>query len=166
MKILTTERLGLREFEMADAAFMLRLLNDEGWKKNIGDKNICDLAGAVNFIEQKICPSYEEHGFGLYLVYLLDRNEPIGMCGLVSREGLDAPDVGFAIIQEYCGHGYATEAAQSILDFAKEQLDLEVVVGITSETNEASARVLEKIGLKYKKLVNVPGYDLPSRYFA
>jgi RimJ/RimL family protein N-acetyltransferase len=82
--------------------------------------------------------------------------ETIGMCGLVTREGLHDVDVGFAFLPKFWGMGYATESAQAVLEYARVRIGLKRIVGITSPENHASIRVLEKIGMKYEGLVTLP----------
>ncbi|HEX3701201.1 MAG TPA: GNAT family N-acetyltransferase, partial [Phenylobacterium sp.] len=86
-------------------------------------------------------------------------------CGLVERDGLDSPDIGYAYLARHSGKGYATEAARVVLRHAREVLGLPKVAAITSPGNTASQRVLEKIGLRFVQMMNLPGHDEPSAYF-
>ena len=107
MIILATERLFLREFNTGDAGFILELLNNPSWIKYIGDKNIRHVNDAQNYILNGPIKSYQTHGFGLYLVAVKEKEKPIGMCGLIKRDGLENVDIGFALMPEYAGNGYA-----------------------------------------------------------
>ncbi len=93
---------------------------------------------------------YARLGFGLYLVQLKDGGIPIGLCGLIKRDGLDDVDIGFAFLPDYRTRGYAYEAAAATMTYGKEVLKLERIVAITSPDNEASGRLLEKLGLRFE----------------
>ena len=97
-KILETERLCLREFELNDYDFIFKLVNSPDWLKYIGDKNVRTSADAKNYLKNGPIKSYKENGYGLWLVQLNDSNVPIGMCGLINRETLDDIEIGFALL--------------------------------------------------------------------
>ncbi len=140
---------------MQDDAFILRLLNEEGFLRFIGDKGVRTLADARDYIAQGPIESYRRHGFGLYLTSLRDDGRPIGICGLVKREGLSDVDVGFAFLSEFWSKGYATESAAAVLAYARDRLKLKRIVAITAMDNHGSIAVLGKIGLKFERLVRL-----------
>src|SRR5215216_2894158 len=107
-----TERLLLRQFTVDDAQFILTLLNEPSFIRYIGDKKVRNLDNARQYILNGPVASYEKHGFGLLLVELNDSHTPIGMCGLLKREELPDADIGFALLSDFCGKGFAFEAAQ------------------------------------------------------
>lgn len=92
MQVLRTQRLILRHLDVSDAPFILRLLNEPSWLQNIGDKGVRTVADAERYIETGPVEMYGRLGFGLYLVCLKDKQEPIGMCGFLKRETLDDVD--------------------------------------------------------------------------
>src|SRR5579863_594049 len=98
--IIKTSRLDLRELDCNDAAFILELLNEAAFMRFIGDKGVRTLADARDYVRQGPMDSYARNGFGLYAA-CLRTGKPIGICGLVKRDGLDAPDVGFAFLSRY-----------------------------------------------------------------
>jgi ribosomal-protein-alanine N-acetyltransferase len=149
MQVVETDRLILRHFTPDDAEFIRELLNEPGWKKYIGDRSINTLDDARTYID-KLRVSYRDFGFGLYAVELKESGALIGMCGLLKRETLDDVDVGFAMLEKFQGMGYAREAAQGTLDHARDGIGIRRVVAITTEDNEVSGRVLERIGMKYE----------------
>ena len=157
--ILDTERLRLKEFTTADTDFIIALLNSPGWLQFIGDRNVRTKEEAVHYLENGPIKSYREHGFGLWMVELKERNIPIGMCGIIAREKLDKPDIGFAFLPEHNGKGYAYEIAAATLDYAKEQLNIPVIYAITVPDNSNSIRLIEKIGLGYVKTFRFEGDD-------
>jgi len=146
-KILETERLILREFDLDDAAFIVELLNTPGWIKFIGNKNVNSPEEAKAYLQNGQMKSYELNGFGLSMVELKYVGVPIGMCGLIKRDRLDDIDIGFAMLPEFAGTGYGHEIASATLDYAKSELGLKRVIGITDRENKISIRLLEKIGL-------------------
>jgi [ribosomal protein S5]-alanine N-acetyltransferase len=143
--IAETERLRLRRFRESDAPMILELLNDPGWLRFIGDRNIRSLDDARGYL-RKLEDARERNGFTLYLVERKDAREPLGMCGLVKRDTLPDPDLGFAFLERHRGAGYAEEAARATLDHAKGDLGLESLAAIATPDNERSVRLLEKLG--------------------
>ncbi len=156
---LKTARLTLTPPTEADAPFVLELLNDPGWIANIGDRGVRTLHDARAYIADRFSKSP-------WFVVRRQDGEPMGMCGIVvGREGLDSPDIGYAFLARHAGHGYATEAAEFVLAYARETMGLAKVAAITAPANTASQRVLEKIGLRFVQMINLPGVEGPSAYF-
>jgi ribosomal-protein-alanine N-acetyltransferase len=157
VSILRTQRLSLREFTFDDDAFILELLNEAGFLRYIGDKGVRSLADARNYLQKGPMDSYQHNGFGLYAVCVrgADAAAPVGMCGVVKREGLLDPDIGFAFLARHWGRGYAVESAAAVLDHGTRTLKLPRIVAITSPDNWGSIRVLEKIGMKFDRLINL-----------
>ena len=147
--VLDTDRLHLRHFMPEDAEFILQLVNEPSWIENIGDKRIRNTEDAARYIREGLMSSYLRYGYGLYLVELKEGHVPIGMCGLVNREGLDHVDIGFAFLTGFTGMGFAHESAKGILEHAQNTLGLDPVLGITIEKNQRSIRLLERLGLAY-----------------
>ena len=117
--ILETERLLLREFSTEDASFIIELLNSPGWIKYIGDRNVKTPEQASEYLLNGPIKSYAVNGYGLWLVEKKDDQAKIGMCGIIRRETLKDPDIGFAFLPEFSGKGYAYEIAKACLDHAK-----------------------------------------------
>ena len=156
MKFLETERLILREIDASDDAFMLDLLNQPSFIKYIGDRNVRDLEQSREFIESRYRKSYADNGFGLWAVELKETGEPIGICGFVRRDSLPDADVGFAFLPQFERRGYAFESASAVMDYGRETLGLKRVLAITTQDNESSGRLLEKLGFKYDGLITQP----------
>jgi RimJ/RimL family protein N-acetyltransferase len=154
--IIETERLVLRPFTRDDAKFIVALVNTHDWIKFIGDRNIKTEAEAITYLENGPFKSYKLHGFGLSMVELKDSGMPIGMCGLLKRETLDYPDIGFAFLPEYTGKGYALEIAKSTLTLATEQLNIHPILAIVMPTNTRSIQLLERVGMKFVKTLKSP----------
>lgn len=152
MRVITTERLYLRHFSADDAAFTLQLLTSDGWLKFIGDRGIRSIADATQYINDRLIASYQKHGYGLYLVELKN-GKPIGMCGLVNRPSLADVDIGFAFLPEFMGQGYAYEAASATMNYGNNVLKLPRIVAITAEDNVRSIKLLQKIGLRFERVL-------------
>ncbi|MEO8349165.1 MAG: GNAT family N-acetyltransferase [Acidobacteriota bacterium] len=166
-RVLETERLVLRRLTGEDAAFMLGLLNEPSWLRFIGDRGVRTLEEARSYIARGPVDMYERLGFGLYATTLKENESaPIGICGLVKRDGLEDVDVGFAFLPEFWGKGYAYEAASAVMTYAKSVVGLKRIVAITSIDNESSARLLEKIGLRFEKMVRLSEEGEEVRLFA
>jgi RimJ/RimL family protein N-acetyltransferase len=154
--ILETERLRLREFITADAEFILELVNSPGWLEFIGDRNIKTIEQAQTYLQNGPIRSYHENGFGLALVETKHRKTPIGMCGIIKRETLENPDIGFAFLPQFTGKGYAFEMAAATLKYAAQELKLPSIYAITVPHNVRSIKLLEKVGLKFIKPFSFP----------
>ncbi|MCL4303362.1 MAG: GNAT family N-acetyltransferase [Anaerolineae bacterium] len=166
MKVLETDRLNLRWLSTEDAAFILGLLNEPSWLQFIGDRGVRTLEDARTYILTGPVEMYTRLGFGLYLVELREGGIPIGMCGLIKRDFLDDVDVGFAFLPAYWGQGYAYEAASAVIAYGAEVVGLKRIVAITNSDNHRSARLLEKLGLRFERMVSYPGEDQEIRLFA
>jgi RimJ/RimL family protein N-acetyltransferase len=154
VSVIQTRRMVLRELDLGDDAFILELLNEAGFMRYIGDKGVRTLADAREYLLKGPMDSYARNGFGLYAACLRD-GTPIGICGLVRRAGLDDPDVGFAFLARYWTNGYAVESAAAVLAHARRVLKLERIVAITTPDNSSSIAVLEKIGLKFERMIRL-----------
>jgi ribosomal-protein-alanine N-acetyltransferase len=172
VSIIETARLSLRELDFSDAEFILELLNEPGFIRNIGDKGVRTLADARDYILQGPLDSYARNGFGLYATCLrrgaLDgtaAGTPIGICGLVKREGLNEPDVGFAFLSRYWSKGFAAESAAAVLAHARQALNLLRIVAITSPDNAQSIAVLQKIGLKFERTIRLVDHSPELQLF-
>ena len=141
-----TARLALRRLTLADGAFYCRLANDPDFLRNIGNRNVPTPEAATEFIRTKTLPGYEALGFGMYLVESKADGTPLGLAGLVKRDHLPGPDIGFAFLPEARGQGYALEAARGVVDYARGVLEIERLLAIVSPHNTASSRLLEKLG--------------------
>jgi RimJ/RimL family protein N-acetyltransferase len=155
MIVLETERLSLRQMTPDDAAFMLLLLNEPSFIQNIGDKGVRNLEDARNYILTGPMEMYRRYGFGLYRVDLKETGAQIGMCGLIKRDTLTDVDIGYAYLPKYWSKGYALEAASAVMAYGKDTLNLERIVAIVSPHNAGSIKLLQKIGLKFEKMMRL-----------
>lgn len=165
MNISTTERLNICRLDLEDAPFILELLNTPSWLRFIGDRNVHSVEDARDYLAKGYLKSYETYGYGFYLVVLKETGVPIGICGLIRRDFLDDADIGFALLPEYESKGYGYEAANAVLNYAIQELGMKRILAITDSKNIASQRLLEKLGLKYERMVAYPGEDEPLMLF-
>ena len=163
---LETTRLNLRHLSTDDASFILELLNDPSFIQNIGDRGVRTLADAEAYLLKGPVASYEKNGFGLDLVILKETSESIGICGLIKRDTLEDVDIGYALLPKFWSKGYAVEAALAVMEYGQKVMGLKRIVAITVPENKGSVRVLEKIGLKFEKMVKLAGDDTELMLFA
>jgi RimJ/RimL family protein N-acetyltransferase len=161
-----TERLRLRPLTGADDAFIVSLLNDEAFLRFIGDRGVRTPADARVYIRQGPVASYRRYGHGLLLVALRDAHTPIGICGLLKRDTLEDVDVGFAFLPGYRGQGYGFESAAAVLEDGRASLGLHRIVAITDPENLASIRLLEKLGMRFERMIALPGGSKALRLHA
>lgn len=157
MIVFETERLTLSQFSLLDTSFIAELTNTEGWLKNIGDRSTRTEAGAIAYLQKGPLNSYATTGFGLWKLSLKDTNMPIGICGIFKRDIFDHPDIGYALMPAYEGRGYASEAAIASMNFVFGHYNVNNLIGITEPANEASIRVLKKMGMIYRHRITMPG---------
>lgn len=165
MIVCETQRLRLRYITPEDAAFMLALLNEPDFVRNIGDRKIRTLEDARRYILDGTVTGYEKVGFGLYLVELKDTGTPIGVCGLLKREYLEDVDVGLALSARFHKNGYGYEATEAVLTYGREKLGINRIVAITAPDNQDSIKLLVRLGLRFERMIQVPGVDRETRLF-
>jgi [ribosomal protein S5]-alanine N-acetyltransferase len=148
--ILTTPRLYLRQFTLADAPLLLALNSDVEVLKYVHELPLQNLEEAAKAIQERILPQYPNN-LGRWAVHLNDTNEFIGWCGLKYRPEIDEIDLGYRFMKKYWGNGYAYESAKHVLDYGLNELQLTNIIGRAHIENIASLKVLQKIGMQYVK---------------
>ena len=137
-----------------------------GPTNEIGTVLLRELEGLVRYVEDGPQSSYERHGYGLYRVDRRADGVSMGICGLVRRDELDHPDLGFAFLPAYRRTGYAHEAALAVLRHASEDLGLTRLLAVTVTDNAASIALLERLGFRYEGEVAMPGDVAPLLRYA
>ncbi len=165
MKILETERLILQEFTAADANVVLDLLNEPAFHQYIGDKNVRTKNDALQYLTEGPIASYKKYGYGLWLANVRKSNQPIGMCGIKKRPTLQIPDLGYAFLKRYWSKGYATEAARGVIKYASKTLQMKRLAAITHPGNNASIKVLQKVGFQFKEITKLDGFEGKNKWF-
>ncbi|HYR52821.1 MAG TPA: GNAT family N-acetyltransferase [Candidatus Dormibacteraeota bacterium] len=163
--VLQTPRLILRQFSLDDAAFIFALVNDPEWLKHIGDRNVRNLDDARGYIDRGM-QAFERQGYGMGVVELRSTGEAAGIAGLIKRDGLEDVDLGFAYLPQHRGRGYASESAAAVLEHGTRVLGMKRIVAIVSEANQPSIRLLEKLGMRFERMIRLPGDDEEIRLYA
>ncbi len=166
VKVLETERLVLAQLADRDAEFIRGLLNEPSFLRFIGDRGVRTTDDARRYIQDGPVASYARHGFGLLRVGLKDGDTPIGICGVLKRDTLPDPDLGFSLLPDYWSNGYAHEAASAVMHQARGPLGLGRIVAITSVDNEPSIRLLDKLGFRFERMIRLGDDVSELRLFA
>jgi [ribosomal protein S5]-alanine N-acetyltransferase len=158
-------RIRLRPLLETDASFIFTLVNDPAWLEFIGDRGVHNQADAQAFITQGPQAMYAKCGLGLLLVEQRVDGQPIGLCGLLQRDNLSIPDLGFAFLSEKRGQGFALEAAQIVLHYAFDELNLASVAAITAVYNPASQGLLKRLGFVFVSMHHMNEQDPGSHLY-
>lgn len=150
--IIASERLQLREFTLADAPWILSLLNDAAFLEHIGDKGVRSIADAERYLSDGPLAGYRAHGFGLSAVVRISDGEPVGMSGVISRPTLPAPDIGYAMRPTMRGSGYGLEAAGLALTYGHRDLGFPRLLAIVSAGNTCSRNILARLGFRHESM--------------
>jgi RimJ/RimL family protein N-acetyltransferase len=170
MIVCETPRLRLRYLEIPDAAFILELLNEPAFIRYIGDRGVRNLEEARGYIQTAAVTGYRQpvlgrSGLGLHRVELKESGTPIGVCGLLKRDYLPDVDVGFALLQSFHNHGYAFEAAAAVMRHGRHVLKFDRIIAITSPDNQASIKLLRRLGLEFERTLHPPDVDREMSLF-
>lgn len=151
--MLQTERTVVDLVSLSDAPFFAALMSSPDWIRFIGDRDVSDENALREHLRNGYLRSYEENGFGYYVVRIKQRMLPIGICGFLKRESLENPDFGFALLPEYVGHGYAQEFSAAVLNFGIAKFDFHVLDAVTVSENVWSIKLLKKLGFSHVGMV-------------
>lgn len=151
MVYLETPRLILRDFKQEDVSQLAPILATPQVMKfsPTGPLSESQTQARINsFIN-----SYQAYGFGKWAVIFKNSGMLIGYCGIAMEEidNLNQPEIGFRLTPAYWGKGLATEATSMAVQYGLEQLKLPYLLGMVERANLASVRVLEKLGMEYRK---------------
>lgn len=153
MHLLETERLTLRPVVESDAALILALMNDPAFIQYVADRGLRTSDDAARYIAEKMLPGFRENGFGMNVVALKESGIPIGTCGLFKRKPVDDLELGFAFLRDFWGQGFAYEAASAMMAHGSNALGSTRIVAATSPNNVSSINLLEKLGLRFERLI-------------
>ena len=161
--IFETDRLLIREYVEEDAEAFFKLNTDPQVIRFVPDKPLLNVEQARQILLDHPIADYQQYGFGRGACILKSTGEQIGFAGLKYLEELGEVDVAYRLMPAYWGHGYASEAALASVRFGFAQLGLKKIIGLVMPENIASARVLEKTGLRYVEMVTFWGHQF-SKY--
>jgi len=155
----------LRPVTEKDSQLLFNLMTGQNWLEKIGDKGIKTVSDAKQYIIDKMHPELKEKGFINYVIVDEETKDEVGTCSLHNRLGVPGLDVGYAILEEYEGKGYATLAVIQMVDLAIKSYGVKTVHAITTENNIGSCRVLEKSGFGHTGYVQLPSSDENFRLY-
>lgn len=160
-----TDRLILKPAEVQDADFFLELYNMPSFIQYIGDRNLRTKEDAENYITSRFIPQIEKLGVGNYVVILKEDHTKIGAVGIFEREGLDVLNIGFSFLEKYEGKGYAYESANKLKEVAATDFGVHKISAITTKDNFSSQKLIERLGLKFQKMVTIPEDVVELMYY-
>ena len=164
--VLETERLRLTHLSDRDADFIRGLLNEPSFLRFIGDRGVRTADDAHRYIKDGPVASYARYGYGLLRVGLKADDSAIGICGVLRRDTLPEPDLGFSLLPAWWSKGYAFEAASAVMRHAHGVLRLGRILAITSVDNDSSIRLLGKLGFRFERLIQLGEDPTELRLFA
>ena len=163
---LDTERLTLRRLTLDDADLMLAVWNDPAFVRNVGDRGVRTVEQARESMQTGALQLYADYGYGPYAMVLKSSGARIGICGLFKRDNIEHPDIGFALLPEYSGQGLAGEAAFAVRDYARDELALDTLTAIVSPNNAPSIGLIEKLGMRFDRMITMPDGDAAIRLYS
>lgn len=96
--------------------------------------------------------------FGYWMIETIEDQDFVGWVALKKLDQTDQIELGYRLLEEHWGKGYAVEAASELLNYAFLTLNLKEVAAIALEENVRSLKVLEKLGMKYQKKARFYGF--------
>ncbi len=151
-----SERLLIRPTLEQDAELIYQLMNTSKFIKYVGDREINSIEDAEKYIQIKMLPQLNSLGYSSYSLITKADGAKVGTCGLYNRDGVDGIDIGFGLLPQYEGLGYAYESANRLIKAAFEEFEIEEIKAITSKKNISSQRLLEKLGLEMIGTTKLP----------
>lgn len=146
-------RLRFRPLTEDDATFAFELMTDPDWLRFIGDRGLGSVEDARAYLVRVYYAVYATPGMGMMGVEV--HGELAGVCGILKRDTLDDPDLGFAFLPRFRGRGIARAAAEATLRRAREEMGIERVAAIVLPENTASIRLLEGLGFGFERRIRL-----------
>lgn len=160
-----SNRLEFRLVKPSDAAFFFQLMNSSGWIQFIGDRGIRNSKDALQYIADKMHADLKVKGFVNHVMIEKVSGLLVGTCSLHDRIGVPGMDVGYALLPEFEGKGYATEGAQFMVDLAFNQYKQTRMSAITVDENKGSCKVIENLGFVHQGYVTLPAVIGPIKWY-
>ena len=153
-----TQRLRLEKIDRFYRASLIDLLTNKHVHRYF--PHTPDEEEALAFYE-RIQTGYAEDQFSYWAVIREEDDQFLGICGLLKQiiRGVSEVEVGYRLLDQFWGQGYATEAAQACLDYANDQLNLPSVIALIRPENIPSSKVALRLGMKPEG--NVIFHQLP-----
>jgi RimJ/RimL family protein N-acetyltransferase len=160
--VIETERLLLRKPRLEDAPGLLEGFADPEAMRYIGDGSTADLAGAEEAVGRWL-ERWDAWGIGMFVVERAEDARVLGRAGFLRWDpetweiGGSETELGWGLARGHWGHGYATEAALALRDWAFGERELTRLISLIQHGNVRSARVAEKLGEQLERDVEVRG---------
>jgi len=159
--LIKTPRLLIRNFTSSDFPNFAHLMADK-------EVMLFSLSGPMNqdlameYFERRILGHYQNHGFGLWALFLAETKEFIGLAGLISQtiDGIEEVELAYRLHPNYWSKGYATEAATAIAEHAFATMKIDYLVSIIDPKNISSEKVAKRVGMQAWKPVVFHGHQV------
>ncbi len=148
---ISTDRLQLDLLTPDDHAFILSIVNSSGWIEFIGDRNVHSKEDALAYIDR----IRNTQNLYYWVARLKNGSVPIGIISFLKRDYLEHFDIGFALLPEFQGQGYAYEGAKGILEMVGGYPEYHPVLATTLPHNVASIQLLDKLGLRFEREIEI-----------
>jgi [ribosomal protein S5]-alanine N-acetyltransferase len=143
---IVTARLELRPFQETDIDGIAQLLADREATRFIGDVKTHEAAAES---VRAMRDAHATRGWGTLAVFLRGNRDCIGYCGVRPLPHTAEVEIAFALQSRCWNLGYATEAATASIDAAFNSLEIKSIVATVYPENNASLRVLRKLGMRF-----------------
>lgn len=148
---LHTERLILRPVALNDARALHKIMNDPEVTHNLLTPHPFSEDKVAEWIASRL-EGMENRNIVPMVITLRGTDRVAGFCAFYRVSLIHGnAELVYWLGQEYWGQGYMTEAARRMIRFGFEEMGLERIYAGCFTRNKASARVLEKLGMKYEK---------------
>lgn len=145
--LLETARLDVRELERGDVDALFEVYGEREAMRFVGDGDPLDRAACERWVEVTEA-NVATRGYGMSALVLRETGQVVGFCGVVHPGGQREAELKFALRRDAWGKGLATEAGSGMLEHASRAHGLRTIIATVHPDNDASLRVLEKLGMK------------------
>jgi Acetyltransferases, including N-acetylases of ribosomal proteins len=151
-----TDRVSLDRLTLDDHEFIQTLVNTKGWIEFIGERNVHSKEDAVKYVQKLM----DTVNLMYWVVREKTTQQRLGVVTIIKRSYLEYSDIGFAFLPQFCGRGYAYEAAQALLSAARLYPEYQTMLATIVPSNAKSISLLTKLGFYFEEEINVEGETL------
>jgi RimJ/RimL family protein N-acetyltransferase len=163
---IATDRLLLRPFTLDDAAGYWPLVALPDVLRYLNEAQVESIDKVRELLLARPLRDYSLHGYGRLACIEKTTGRLVGFCGLKFVEELGQVDLGYRFLPDCWGKGYASESAAAVMDHGRNVLALQRIIGMVMPGNQASARVLVKLGMRYESQTRPPGCEVDLDLYA
>lgn len=166
--MIETQRLILRRWRLSDINFLSAILSDADVME-FSDRGPLDDQEVQAWLRNAIAVVPEQGVLGARAIELKHDGSVIGYVSLLNdRSRIDAgeAELGLRLAKRYWRQGYASEAADRLIEAAFDDPAIVRIVGIADPNNHRSVRLLERLGMVFEREIEFEGYDHPDRLYA